>query len=285
MNEPARWGLRRRVLNLLDRLHLARPAVQLYERGLAARARLTSDEPAAAPDGLPLPPAALRAQIGPRHAEAAFFLRSGEQHASLVRELLNEAGTSIEDVGALLDWGCGCGRVLRHWHDLPRTQVFGCDINPKMVQWCAANLRFARVDVTELAPPLPYPDSTFDLIYAFSVFTHLAEDLQHEWMSECRRVLRPGGYLLISTMGDYYLGLQRLTDAERAAFANGDLVVLYEGSAGTSLCSAYHPPEYVRSNLAAEFDAVAFRPAADGGRHDIHFFRAPAAIHAAAERP
>jgi SAM-dependent methyltransferase len=280
VNEPARWGLRRRVLNLLDRLHLARPAVQLYERGLAARARLRSRETGTAADGLPLPPAALRAQIGPRHADAAFFLRSGEQHAVLIRELLLEAGTSVEDLDALLDWGCGCGRVLRHWHDLPRTQVFGCDINPKMTAWCAANLRFARVDVTELEPPLPYPDSAFDLVYAFSVFTHLPENLQREWMRECRRVLRPGGYLLLSTMGEYYLGLQRLTDAERAAFANGDLVVLYEHSAGTSLCSSYHPPEYVRSKLASEFDAVAFRPAADDGRHDIHLLRTPAAIPA-----
>jgi SAM-dependent methyltransferase len=282
MNGPARWGLRRRVLNLLDRLRLARPAVQLYERGLAARGRLTARETETAVDGLPLPPAALRAQIGPRHADATFFLRSGEQHAALVREVLQEAGTSVDDLDALLDWGCGCGRVLRHWHNLPRTQLYGCDINPKMIQWCSTNLRFVRVDVTQLAPPLPYPSSTFDLIYAFSVFTHLAEDLQHEWMRECRRVLKPGGHLLISTMGEYYLGLERLTDAERTAFANGDLVVLYERSAGTSLCSAYHPPGYVHSKLAREFDVVAFRPAADGGRHDIHLLRTPAAIHTAA---
>ena len=283
MNEPARWGLRRRMLNLLDRLHLARPTVHLYEYALAARARLTSREPATAPDGLPLPPASLRAQVGPRHADAAFFLESGEQHAALVRGLLEETGTSVEDLGALLDWGCGCGRVLRHWRGLPRTQVYGCDINPKMVEWCAINLDFAHVDVTELAPPLPYPDSTFDLIYAFSVFTHLGEDLQHEWIRECRRVLTPGGCLLISTMGEYYLGLQRLTEEERTAFANGELVVLYEHSAGTSLCSAYHPPAYVRGKLASEFDVVAFKPAADEGRHDIHLLRKPAEVAATAE--
>jgi SAM-dependent methyltransferase len=283
MNEPAHWGLRRRILNLLDTLHLARPAVHTYELLLAARSRFGSN--AKATDGLPLPPASLRAQIGPRHADAAFFLRSGKQHADLVRDVLREQGAEIEDLGALLDWGCGCGRVLRQWSGLPSADVFGCDINPKMVQWCAANLDFAEVSVTELEPPLPYADSTFDLIYAFSVFTHLSEQLQQEWMSECLRVLRPEGYLLISTMGEYYLGLQRLSESEQQAFANGELVVLYERSAGTSLCSAYHPPEYVRTKLAADFEAVGFRPAVEGGRHDIHLLRKPARVAVAAEHP
>jgi SAM-dependent methyltransferase len=275
--------LRRRILNLLDTLHLARPAVRTYELLLAARSRFGSR--AEMTEGLPLPPASLRAQIGPRHADAGFFLRSGKQHADLVRDVLREQGTEVEDLGALLDWGCGCGRVLRQWSGLSGVRVFGCDINPKMVAWCAANLDFAEVSVTELEPPLPYADSTFDLIYAFSVFTHLSEQLQQEWMSECLRVLRPEGYLLMSTMGEYYLGLQRLTGAEQQAFANGELVVLYERSAGTSLCSAYHPPAYVRTKLAADFEAVDFRPAVEGGRHDLHLLRKPARVAAAAKHP
>jgi SAM-dependent methyltransferase len=283
MNEPARWGLRRRVLNVLDALRLARPAVRLYELALAARSRLKTREPRA-DDGLPLPPASLRAQIGPRHADAGFFLRSGRQHAELVRDVLREQRTDIEELGALLDWGCGCGRVLRHWSGLPKTEVYGCDITPKMVEWCASNLNFADVSVTQLEPPLPYADVKFDLIYAFSVFTHLSEQLQQAWIRECLRVLRPGGFLLMSTMGQYYTGLQRLSEEEQRAFANGELVVLYEHSAGTSLCSAYHPPEYVRTKLATDFEPVAFRPAVEGGRHDVHLLRKPARVAVAADR-
>jgi SAM-dependent methyltransferase len=282
MHEPAHWGLRRRVLNLLDALHLARPAVRTYELALAARSRFGS-RATATEDGLPLPSASLRAQIGPRHADAEFFLSSGRQHADLVRDVLREQGTEVEGLAALLDWGCGCGRVLRHWSGLPRTRVIGCDINPKMVEWCEEHLDFAEAFVSELKPPLPSADSTFDLIYAFSVFTHLSEELQQEWIRESLRVLRPGGYLLISTMGQYYLGLQRLSESERRAFARGELVVLYERSAGTSLCSAYHPPEYVRTKLASHCEHVAFRPAVEGGRHDIHLLRKPARVAVAAE--
>src|SRR5262249_36374105 len=177
-----------------------------------------------------------------------------------------------------LDWGCGCGRVLRHWSQLSRTRVYGCDIDPRMIEWCRANLPFASVTVTELDPPLPYADDSFDLIYAFSVFTHLAEELQHAWMGECRRVLSPGGYLLFSTLGEYYAPLGRLTESELRSFAAGDVVVLYEQSAGTSLCSAYHPPEYVHKKLAADFELITFRPAGDDGRHDLHLLRKPARV-------
>jgi hypothetical protein len=104
--------------------------------------------------------------------------------------------------------------------------------------------------------------------------------LQREWMRECLRILKPGGYLLISTLGEYYLSLDRLNDEEQRSFSNGNLVVLYEESAGTSLCSAYHPPQFVRESLAKNFDFVSFRPAADDGRHDLHLVRKPAGIGA-----
>jgi SAM-dependent methyltransferase len=275
VTEPARWGRRRSVLDLFDRLHLARPAVSAYELLLAARSSVFRKETKAA-DGLPLPAARLRAQVGPLHADAGFFLRSGKHNADLIRDVLREDGSSIEEIDALLDWGCGCGRVLRHWSDLSSTRVRGCDINPKMVEWCNEHLPFVEAAVNELLPPLPYPEDTFELVYAFSVMTHLSEDLQKSWIRECRRVLKPGGYLLFSTLGEYFVSRDRLTEEERRSFENGNLVVLYERSAGTSLCSAYHPPEYVGRELAGELDTVTFRAAADDGRHDIHVFRKPA---------
>ena len=37
--------------------------------------------------------------------------------------------------------------------------------------------------------------------YTFSVFTHLSEALQVSWLAELSRVLKPGGYLLLTTVG------------------------------------------------------------------------------------
>jgi SAM-dependent methyltransferase len=266
--------MRRRVLDALDTVHLARSAVRVYELALAARWRLFGGIKDAH-DGLPLPPARLRTQVGPRHADARFFIESGRQQAEIVRRLVGEDGSSIEDFEAILDWGCGCGRILRNWHNLTGTRVAGCDINGEMVRWCADRLPFADVDVNELSPPLPYHDAAFDLVYAFSVMTHLDEELQHAWTREIFRVLKPGGYFLFSTMGEYYLGLGRLNESERQQFANRGVVVLYSGSPGTSLCSSYHSPEYVRTALARDFALVSLRPAIDYGRHDVHLFRKP----------
>lgn len=276
MSEPARWGRRRAVLDAFDRLHLARPAVRAYELALAAKASLVGGK-TEAPDGLPLPPAHMRAQIGPLHADARFFLESGQHNADVLRSLLAGDGASVESCGSLLDWGCGCGRVLRHWSQLADTRVDGCDINEKMVAWCRDNLAFADVTVNELSPPLPYDDDSFGLVYAFSVMTHLSEELQHEWIRECRRVLRPGGYFVFSTLGEYYVSRDRLNADERRSFEEGNLVVLYERSAGSSLCSAYHPAAYVQRELAQAFDVVNFSPAADDGRHDLHVLRKPGA--------
>ena len=127
--------------------------------------------------------------------------------------------------------------------------------------------------MNELEPPLPYGDDSFGLAYLFSVFTHLPEPLQHAWVREFRRVLRPGGYLLFSTLGDYYAGLDRLTPEERRRFDDGHLVVLFEDHAGESFCSAYHPRRYVEETLADGFDHVAFRPGTDAENHDMHLLR------------
>src|SRR5262245_117343 len=208
MSEPALWGSKRTVLDAFDRVRLARPAVRLYELALAARSSLRTRAPSSA-DGLPLPPARLRTSVGPLHADPDFFLASGRHNAELLDELLHEQGTSIEECEALLDWGCGCGRVLRHWVNVS-TDVYGCDIDSKMVAWCEEHLPFARVTVNALAPPLRYDEASFDLVYAFSVMTHLSEELQHEWLREIRRVLRPGGFFLFSTLGEYYASRNRL---------------------------------------------------------------------------
>ncbi len=268
MIEPARWGRRRSVLDLFDRLHLARPAVRVYETALAAKSLFGGRT--AADDGLPLPPARMRAQVGPLHADARFFLESGKHNADLIRSLV-----PLDEVRALLDWGCGCGRVLRHWAGLHDTHIHGCDINPRMIDWCNERLPFVEGKVNKLYPPLPYEDDSFGLLYAFSVMTHLSEELQREWIAECRRVLRPGGYFLFSTLGEFFVSRDRLTPDERRSFERGRLVVLYERSAGFSLCSAYHPAEYVQAELARGFEVVSFRPAADDGRHDIHLLRKP----------
>jgi SAM-dependent methyltransferase len=274
---PATGGWKRRVADGLDRARLLTPAVRAYEALLGLRGAVRSRHAAGAEaGGLPVPPAQLRVRVGPSFGDLAVFLESGERHARLVRRLVEEQGVEFEATAPVLDFGCGAGRVARHWNGVD-LDLRGCDVNPRMVEWCREHLPFGRFEVTGLAPPLPYADGSLGLVYAFSVFTHLPEALQLEWMTELRRVLRPGGYLLFSTLGRYYADdLDRLSPSEREQFDTGRVMVLYEHHAGENVCSAYHPPAYVEKTLSTGFEFVAFEPGTSAEHQDMHLLRKPA---------
>ena len=222
--------VRRLLLRGLERARLLRPAFRGYERLQALRA--TDGDGAA-----DLPPARLRVRVAGT-ADAAWFLEGGCLAAETVRTTAARHGHPLGEVGALLDFGCGCGRVLRHWRDLP-ARVHGSDADGEAVEWCRRHLPFAQVTANAGKPPLPHAGESFELVYAFSVLTHLPEELGRAWLAELGRVLRPGGLLLVSTHGERYL--DRLAAAERERFAAGEVVVRWEQAAGTNLCAAYHP--------------------------------------------
>jgi SAM-dependent methyltransferase len=203
------------------------------------------------------------------------FLRAGKQGAGVVADLLAKQGKTLEQIGKLLDLGCGCGRIIRHLRRCGAEELHGCDCNAKAVAWCQRFLDFGRFQINDLEPPLPYPDGMFGLIYAFSIFTHFPESLQHRWMDEIRRVLAPGGYFLLTVSGQSFIGLQG--PDEQAAFHRGEFVVVGEGLAGSNYCAAYHPERYVRDVLARSFDVVDFIAggAEACGPQDVYLLRLP----------
>jgi len=239
-------SVKRRLIGLLARAGLIGPAFRVYERLVALR-------PSSTPvvDGPPLPPRRLMVRVAGT-ADADWFLRSGRASYDAI-----VAHVPPDGLRSVLDFGCGCGRVTRYWRGCAGS-IAGSDVNPEAVEWCRRNLPFGRFEVNELVPPLRFGDESFDLVYALSVFTHLTADLQVAWRDDLRRALRPGGYLLLTTHGRSYL--PRLEDAERAAFARGELVVRWGDLAGTNLCSAYHPERYLRETFADGFAFLALEP-------------------------
>ena len=238
--------MKRRLLLLLDRAGLIGIAYRTYERLVSLR----PNRPTVV-DGPPLPPRRLMVRVAGT-ADADWFLRSGRAAYDAIA-----AHVSLAEIGSVLDFGCGCGRVTRYW-DTFAGSVSGSDVNAKAVAWCRTHLSFARFEQNGLAPPVAFADESFDLVYALSVFTHLTADLQLAWRDELRRVLRPGGFLLVTTHGRSYAS--RLTEDERAQFESGELVVRWGAVAGTNLCSAYHPERYLRETLASGFNFVELEP-------------------------
>lgn len=241
------------------------------------------------------PPDKIEAVIGVWDTD--LFLESGKETAAVIREALRHQGTNLKEAGPVLDFGCGAGRVLRHFR-LDGAELRGTDYNPDLIRWCEDNLPFAEFRVNPLEGPFGYEDSSLGVVYAWSVFTHLTEAQQLRWMEEIRRVLRPGGLFLFTTQGDRYLehywelykrhlegsgqhellretidkyGLDYLKDhtpldeEQTQRFRNGELIVLFGEDAGKNKCAAFHPEIYVRKTLARGFAMADFFPGGAGG--------------------
>lgn len=204
------------------------------------------------PDGLPLPPSLLIYLVAGT-PEIPWFLEGGRRAAESIRTTLGKNGVDIGRIRSVLDFGCGCGRVTRHWASLD-AKVFGTDVNREAIEWCRKKLPFGHFEANGPNPPLPYEAGTFDLVYALSVFTHLTAELQRPWMEELLRVTSQGGHVLFSTHGTRYL--KDLTPEQQEQFTAGRLVVRNEEAAGSNRCGAYHPLTYVRETLTAGFRLV-----------------------------
>jgi SAM-dependent methyltransferase len=177
------------------------------------------------------------------------WLRSGEVDAGLIRALVESRGPRLEELEALLDLGCGCGRVARWWRDLEGPAVYGCDYNRELVRWCQENLGFLDARHNRAKPPLPFEAGIFDLVYGISLFSHLRAEQQVGWLAEVRRVLKPGGLFLFTVMGDRFRS--EMSEEEGRRFAEGELVVRNPAISGTNRCSVFHPPQFVREELLA----------------------------------
>lgn len=125
---------------------------------------------------------------GPHHFS---YWASGYRDSRLLQECCVRLGVQLREY---LDFGCASGRVVRHFAThVEGVATTGCDINRRHVDWVASHLPASiRVFQNHSIPTLPLPDSSLDLVSAFSVFTHL-EAFETTWLMELRRVLRPGG--------------------------------------------------------------------------------------------
>ena len=147
-------------------------------------------------DYLPIPPLALRVRVG-GWEESDHFLGVGRKIFWDLNRLLKGVNKSFASFNRILDFGCGCGRVLRFFKPTISQTINGTDIDNESIAWCQQHLgTIASFNTNNNLPPLHYPDNYFDCIYSISVFTHLPEDMQFQWLNELKRILKPGGFLI-----------------------------------------------------------------------------------------
>ncbi len=178
-----------------------------------------------------------------RHTSFDLYWKTGGETAAALSGLIDAHLKT--DTPRVADWGCGLARVLRR---LPaRYQRTGFDYNEHAVQWCTDHIQGAQFFHNGLMPPLPAAATSFDAVYALSVFTHLSEEAHDAWMHDIARVLAPGGIFL----GAFHVNLApgQLLPEEQARFDAGKLVVRGRVKEGSRTYVAYHPESWLRNHL------------------------------------
>jgi SAM-dependent methyltransferase len=220
----------------------------------------------------PIPPAALRFRVhGDLDAES--FLETGRQCSDDIRAALGEIARDLGSFERILDFGCGCGRTLQWLGDYARPgSLHGTDIDRDAITWCRASIESAAFSVNGELPPLAYPNDHFDLVYAVSVFTHLAEDRQLAWLKELRRVARPGALVLLTVRGASYaeqLGVNEAKELETRGFAFSQMPPYFQTLFPSWYQTATMTEPYIRGMWSAEFDVLRHLPQALDGCQDV----------------
>jgi len=212
-----------------------------------------------------------------------WFVQSGSQSVRDIESALASVGRNLTDQDRILDFGCGCGRIMLQLRDVvPLTAVTGVDIDQEAVAWLRPQVPTATVLVINELPPMPFPDATFDLVYCHSVFTHLDSNYQDRWLEELRRVAKPGAVLVVSFSGQK--ALQTLE--EQWIKANADLAPMRKQLGDTGILfisddewtngpfpefyhSSFHTVEYVKEHWGSYFKILNHIPCGSLGYQDF----------------
>ena len=197
------------------------------------------------------------------------FIQTARKDAQFItREFKLGANSKV------LDLGCGYGRLAFGLHDVcPQLgNYYGIDINAKSVAWCKKyieanfpnykfydsnilNRRYNPKGDQSSEVVLPIEDEQLDLIYLYSVFSHMLVDDISKYLFEFRRILKKDGSIFLT------------------AFVEEDVEDMAENPSGYLRESWYGPLHCVRYNrkfLENEFDEKGF---------NVHDFRHGVEMH------
>lgn len=225
---------------------------------------------------IPKPPSKLISRV---HGTPDFvgFDRIGKLVALDIFSAVN-AHIQFDKPMRVLDFGCGCARVLRYMSAIaPQSTFEAVDIDREAIQWCRENFQ-AEVQrgVFEFVigpdyPPTAIDSDSIDFVYAISVFTHLPEDMQFQWLDELCRVTKSGGLLAISIANDFLIRKHLSLANSRALDEKGFYYFPYESTDGlpSYYQAAWHSRDYIERTWSRYFKIVQHIPAGIADHQDL----------------
>jgi len=112
------------------------------------------------------------------------------------RDCLDRLAREVGEVGAICDLGCGPGQIARYLHR-KGVKTLGVDLSPNMIaeaQRLNPEIHFHQGDMLSL----PDADNSWGGIAAFYCIIHIPREQIVDALREMKRVLRPGGVLLVT---------------------------------------------------------------------------------------
>ena len=194
-------------------------------------------------------PAAGRAGLTPLYdAVNAVAMRQGRWRPRLVERAVGSGAPA-----RILDLGCGTGEMaLAIGRACGEVTLIGVDGDPEVLDRAGVKARAQDIELElheALADHIPLADEDLDCVVSTLLFHHLGPAAKRAALAEARRVLRPGGRLLVCDVG-------RASDPlMRAAFF---AVQLLDGFANTR--------ENIRGELPEIISQAGFAPVTVFGR-------------------
>ena len=205
---------------------------------------------------IPIPPPDLRARVHGEE-ELSSFHKIGKVVSLNLESTIQSIPIQLENNSHILDFGCGCGRIISWFYNLyPNSKFYGTDIDNEGITWCQENLsNIGNFSVNEVMPPLPYSEQFFALIYSISIFTHLPEDMQFAWLKELKRVCKKGAYLLLTVHGEDLFTMN--SDSAKTEFnKNGFYYSVGDGTIGLPefYQTSFHTETYIQDHWSNFFE-------------------------------
>ena len=116
-----------------------------------------------------------------------------------------ESEIEIKPETEIFDMGCGTGHVLGFLKERGCISLCGGDISQVAINKAKKNYKGINFEVIEAEGKLPYKRNSFDLVFLVEVLEHVIDT--EEMLKEVKRVLKPGGYLLVTTTEIYFIKL------------------------------------------------------------------------------
>lgn len=194
---------------------------------------------------------ALANAIGAETMES--FVRQGDGHVAVLRVY------GLADGMAVYDLGCGCGRTAQALKRSGWTGSYtGADVVPELLEELAAQCPGYKT-VLNYGRTIEAEDASLDMVFGWSVFTHLAPAETYLYLEDSFRALKPGGTLVFSFL--------EMEEAEHDRVWDNNLDHLRLGIRVEQLDAFLHRDWIVKFARMAGFEPPVFTDGTDQSRH------------------